>query len=136
MMNLFFRAQNYFKSRSVERDFETDRSRVTAVAAAIDAALHSCEAEHAGLSRRMEDVGTRTAMTVGNDADEYLYRDAADSQALALLETEMVNGELRLKELALTISHFKFLKTALLSRFPDLRPPAAGSPGRDSSQKA
>ena len=126
MINLFLRArtQDFFRSRSVTRDLETDQSRVEAVATAIDDALRSCEAEHAGLSRRMDDVGARTAISAGNDVDEYLSRDEADSRNLALLETEMVNGNLRLKELTLTIGHFKFLKAALLSRFPDAKLPA------------
>lgn len=138
MINLFLRARahNYFKARSVGRDIATDLSRAAAVAAAIDQALHSCEAEHAGLSRRMDDVGARTAIVAGNDVDEYLSRDAADSRALALLETEMVSGDLRLKELALTISHFRFLKTVLSSRFPDLKPPVARSEVRTSNQNA
>lgn len=123
MINLFSRAltQDYFKARSAARDLKTDQSRVEAVAAAIDEALRSSEAEHAGLSRRMEDVGARTAISVGNDVDEYLSRHEADRQNLALLETEMANGNLRLKELALTIGHFRFLKAALLSRFPDAK---------------
>jgi hypothetical protein len=123
MINLFSRVRTPdFRSRSVARDLKTDQARVEAVATAIDDALRSCEAEHAGLSRRMDDVGARTAISAGNDVDEYLTRDEADRQNLALLETEMVNGNLRLKELASTIGHFKFLKAALLSRFPDTSP--------------
>ena len=131
MINLSLRArtQEFFRSRSVARDLATDRARVEAVAAAIDDVLGSCEAEHAGLARRMEDVGARTAITAGNDVDEYLSRDETDRQNLARLETEMVNGNLRLTELTLTIGHFKFLKAALLSRFPDAKPAAARSEG-------
>src|SRR3981189_3043026 len=136
MRNLFFgaRAQNYFKARSVGRDTETDRSRVAPIAAAIDDALQSAEAEHAGLSRRLLDVGARAAMTTGNAVDEYLTREANDERALVVLETEMVNGDRRLKELVLTISHFKFLKAALLSRFPDFKPPVGPSKGKTSNQ--
>ena len=125
MLNLFLRARthHYFKARSIGRDTETDRSRVASIAAAIDDALQSAEAEHAGLSRRMEDVVARAAITTGNGVDEYLTREANDSRTLVVLETEMLNGDRRLKELALMIGHFKFLKTALLSRFPDFKPP-------------
>jgi len=138
MINLFLRARahDYFKARSVARDLKTDQSRVEAVAVAIEGALRSCEAEHAGLSRRMEDVGARTAITAGNDVDEYLSRDATDRRNLALLETEMVNGNLRLKELTLTIGHFKFLKAVLLSRFPDVKLPVARPEGGASIQKS
>jgi hypothetical protein len=36
-----------------------------------------------------------------------------------LLGTDIVNGQRRLSELTVTIGHFQFLKTALVSRFPD-----------------
>ena len=134
MLNLFLRARaaNYFKARSVTRDTETDRSRVASIAAAIDDALKSAEAEHAGLSRRIEDVGARAAITAGNGVDEYLTREANHSQNLVVLETEMVNGDRRLKELALMIGHFKFLKAALLSRFPDFKPQVDAAKGNPS----
>jgi hypothetical protein len=136
MINLFLkeRTQDFFRSRSVTRDLETDQSRVAAVAAAIDDALRSCEAERDGLGRRMDDVGARTAISAGNGVDEYLSRDEADSRNLALLETELVNGNLRLNELTLTIGHFKFLKAALLSRFPDAKAAVAHPEDRASGQ--
>ena len=129
MLNLFLRARahKYFRARSVARDAETDQSRVTPIAAVIDGALKSAEAEHGGLNRRIQDVGARAALTIGNGVDEYLTREPIDRQTLIALETEMVNGDRRLKELALMIGHFKFLKTALLSRFPDFKPPDAPS---------
>lgn len=137
MINLFLRAHkgDYFKARSVARDLKTDQSRIEAVAAAIGDALGSSEAEYAGLSRRMEDVGARAAIVAGNDVDEYLSREPADRRNLALLEAEMVKGNLRLKELALTIGHFKFLKTVLLSRFPDAKLPVTRSEGGASKQR-
>jgi hypothetical protein len=136
MLNLFLRARthNYFKARSIGRDTETDRSRVASIAAAIDDALQSAEAEHAGLSRRMEDVGARAAIAAGNGVDEYLTREANDNRTLVLLETELLNGDRRLKELVLLIGHFKFLKAALLSRFPDSKPLASPSKGTASNQ--
>ena len=123
MLNLFLRARahKYFKARSVARDAEADRSRLAPIAAAIDNALQSAEAEHGGLSRRIQEVETHAVMTVGNDVDEYLTREAIDSRVLDGFETEMVNGNRRLKELALTIGHFKFLRAALASRFPDFK---------------
>ena len=138
MINLSLRArtQEFFRSRSAARDLATDQSRVEAVAAAIDDALRSCEAEHAGLARRMEDVGARTAISAGNEVDEYLSRDETARQNLALLETEMINGNLRLSELTQTIGHFKFLKAALLSRFPDVKLPAASPEDGASGQES
>jgi len=126
MLNLFSRgrARDEFQARSAERDANTDRARVAAVAGALDEALRAAEAEHAGLRRRIEEVVERASIASGNEGDEYLTRDAADSQTLARFEREMANGENRLKDLAEAIGHFKFLKAALLSRFPQLKPTA------------
>jgi hypothetical protein len=56
---------------------------------------------------------------MGNDSDEYLTRDPEDNQCQNLLGTEIANGERRLNELGVTIEHFQFLKTALVTRFPE-----------------
>ncbi len=124
MLNLFSRgrARGEFQARSADRDANTDRARVAAVSAALDEALRAAEAEHAGLSRRIEEVSERAAIASGNEGDEYLTRDAADSETLTRFEREMANGENRLKDLTDAIGHFKFLKAALLSRFPQFKP--------------
>jgi hypothetical protein len=132
MFQLFLRARahNYFKTRlgdqdfkarSADRDAETDRSRVSSILEAIEDALHAAEQEQSGLSRRVEDVLARAAVTMGNGTDEYLEREPLDSHHLDLFSTEIANGQRRLAELATTITHFKFLKAAMLSRFPDYR---------------
>lgn len=118
-------ADHEFKARSADRDAETDRSRVGSILAAIEKALHAAEQEQAGLNQRVEDVLARAAVTLGNGTDEYLERDARDSHHQDLFTIEISNGQRRLKELAEEITHFRFLKTAMLSRFPDFRPPQA-----------
>jgi hypothetical protein len=138
MFQLFLRARahNYFKgrlgdqgfkARSADRDAETDTSRIGSILAAIENALHAAEQEQSGLNRRLEDVLARAAVTFGNASDEYLDREPLDSHHQDLFSIEIVNGQRRLKELASTISHFKFLKAAMLSRFPDFKPPVSGS---------
>src|SRR6202035_5084229 len=133
MIHLFLRARahNYlqgrlgyraFKTRSADRDAETDRSRVNSILEAIENALQAAEQEQSGLSRRVEDVLARAAVTLGNDTDEYLDREPLNSHHQDLFSIEISNGERRLKELANSIPHFKFLKTAMLSRFPDFKP--------------
>src|SRR3979490_43816 len=118
MFQLFLRARahNYvkprlggqeFKARSADRDAETDRSRVSSILEAVEDALHAAEQEQSGLGRRAEGV---------------LARDPLDSHHQDLFSAEIANGQRRLKELATTITHFKFLKAAMLSRFPDYRP--------------
>ncbi|MCA6125496.1 hypothetical protein J6500_26895 [Bradyrhizobium sp. WSM 1704] len=111
-----------FKARSPERDAETDRQRVASIVAAIDGALEAAESEQAGLSRRVEDVLARAAVTLGNGTDEYLEREALDNYHQDLFDKEILNGQRRLKELANEIAHFKFMKAAVLSRFPDFKP--------------
>jgi hypothetical protein len=137
MFQLFLRtrASNYLKSRlgdqnfrarSADRDAETDRSRVSSILEAIEHALHAAELEQSGLNRRVEDVLARAAVTVGNGTDEYLEREPLDSHHQNLFSTEISNGQRRLKELATSITHFKFLRTAILSRFPDFKPTVSG----------
>jgi len=133
MFQLFWRPRghNYFKirlgdrdfrARSIDRDANTDRSRVNSILEAIENALSAAEHERSGLNRRVEDALARAAVTIGNGTDEYLERDALDSHHQDLFSTEISNGQRRLKELATEITHFKFLKAAALSRFPDFKP--------------
>jgi hypothetical protein len=139
MFQLFLRArvQNFimarlgddgFKARSPERDAETDMSRVGSIVTAIETALHAAENEQSGLSRRVDDVLARAAVTFGNGTDEYLEREALDNHHQDLFDAEIINGQRRLKELASEIAHFRFMKAAVLSRFPDYKaPPALGN---------
>ena len=136
MVQLFWRprAHNYFRTRPGDRDFRTrsidrdsnvDRSRVNSILEAIENALNAAEQERSGLSRRVEDALARAAVTMGNGTDEYLERDAIDSHHQDLFGSEIANGQRRLKELASEITHFKFLKAAALTRFPDFKPPSS-----------
>jgi hypothetical protein len=110
-----------FKARSAERDAETDRERMGAVLAAIEGALQASEAEHAGMSRRIDDVLARAAVTGGAATDEYLDREPHLSQHQALFDAEIANGQRRLGELSRTIDHLRLMRAALLSRLPDLK---------------
>ncbi|MCA6110243.1 hypothetical protein [Bradyrhizobium cenepequi] len=137
MFQLFLRsrAQNFikarlgidegFRARSPERDAETDRLRVGSIVAAIDEALEAAESEQRGLSRRVDDVLARAAVTLGNGTDEYLEREPLDNYHQDLFDAEIANGQRRLTELATAIAHFKFMKAAVLSRFPDYKPSAS-----------
>src|SRR5437763_17214550 len=118
MFQLFLRARAHkyfggrannsdFKARSAERDAETDRSRVESVLLAVETALAAAEAEQSGLSRRVEDVLARAAVTIGNNSDEYLTREPLDNHHQDLFGIEISNGQRRLRELSLAISHFR-----------------------------
>lgn len=121
MFQLFSKArtQNYFKMRSAARDTESDRARVTSIFRSIESALEGAKAEQAGLKSRIDDALARAAVTLGNDSDEYLTRDPEDNRYQNLLGTEIADGQRRLHELGVTIGHIRFLKTALVTRFPD-----------------
>lgn len=110
-----------FRARSIERDEETDRQRISGIFAAIEAALSEAEREQAGLSRRVDDVLARASVTFGNGTDEYLDREELDNHHHDLFDIEIENGQRRLRQLATSISHLKFLKTVLLTRFPDFK---------------
>jgi hypothetical protein len=137
MFQLFLRARTHnflrdrlggeqvFRARSPERDAETDRTRIEAIMTAIEEALHAAEREQSGLNRRVEDVLARAAVTSGNGDDEYLEREPLDSHHQTLFDNEILNGQRRLKQLGSSIAHFKFLKAAMLSRFPEFRPPGS-----------
>jgi hypothetical protein len=111
-----------FKARSADRDAETDRLRVNAILEAIQNELDAAEREQTGLSRRVEDVLARAAVTLGNGTDEYLERESLDSHHQDLFGIEIANGQRRLQELAITIAHFRFLKAATSGRFQDHKP--------------
>ena len=134
MFQLFLRARAHnllgdrlgdkrFKARSVERDAETDRTRIASIMTAIETALQEAEREQAGLNRRVDDGLARAAVTFGNGTDEYLEREPLDNHHQDLFAVDISNGQRRLKELAATISHLKFVKATILTRFPDFRPP-------------
>jgi hypothetical protein len=69
------------------------------LSASIESALSGAEAEQAGLTRRVDDVLARAAVTFGNGDDEYLTREKLDSDHLDLFETEISNGQRRLRDL-------------------------------------
>ncbi|MBR0715867.1 hypothetical protein [Bradyrhizobium liaoningense] len=121
------RSEERFKARSAERDAETDHTRIGSIMAAIDAAIQEAEKEQAGLNRRVDDALARASVTFGNGTDEYLEREALDNYHQDLFAADISNGQRRLKELASTISHLKFVKAAMLTRFPDFRPPQLSS---------
>jgi hypothetical protein len=114
-----------FKVRSPKRDEDTDRERIEIVMNAIETALQAAENEQKGLSQRVDNVLARAAVTLGNASDEYLDREPLDNHHQDLFGEEISNGQKRLKSLAVAITHFKFLRAAVLSRFPDYKLPSA-----------
>ena len=123
LVNLFRRsgANGPFRTRAPGRDQELDNQLVSQVAAAIDEALQKVEGQRDGLKRRLDDVIARAAIVGGNDLDDFLTRDETRSTLLAASDREIARGQARLKTLDEQLSHFRFLRTALRSRFPDFK---------------
>jgi hypothetical protein len=113
------RSKGPFQARSSERDSSTDDEAVRSVARAMDLALQKMDAERAGLKRRIDDVLSRAAIVGGNDVDEYLTRSDDRSKMLSESDAEIRRGQARLDVLDQNITHFKFLRAALQTRFPD-----------------
>ncbi|MCX7319884.1 MAG: hypothetical protein NT113_10455 [Hyphomicrobiales bacterium] len=115
-----------FRARSPERDAETDRERLDAVMGAIDHALDSAQAEHEGLIKRVDDVLARSAVTFGNGDDEYLTRETLDSHHLDLFESEIQNGQRRIRELKSIIAQYRTVRETLVAQFPHSNPRPKG----------
>ncbi len=120
MLNQIFRSRRReFQVRSEERDLEVDRASVLSIDRAVNEALERAVAERTGLGQRIDDVLARAAIAAGNEVDEYLSRSPEDNKLLGASEDEIRRGQKRLAALDQNIAHFKFLKTALQTRFPD-----------------
>jgi hypothetical protein len=138
MFQLFLRARVHnllrnqsnnreFKTRSADRDAETDRVRIASIMSAIQTVLDDAEKEKAGLGQRVGDALALAAVTMGAATDEYLEREPLNDHHQSLFNLEIKNGERRLSELATMISHLKFIKAAMLTRFPDYKPQVLSS---------
>jgi hypothetical protein len=112
------RSREGFQTRSTERDSNTDQEAVRSIAIALDTALQNADAERSGLKRRIDDVISRAAIVGGNDVDEYLTRTDDRAKMLSDSDAEIRRGQDRLNVLDQNISHFKFLRAALQTRFP------------------
>ena len=108
-----------FHARSPERDKETDLMNIARVTKALDQAIENCAAEREGLGRRLADVTSRAAIVAGNDSNEYLERERADSDELSALDSEVKNAQRRLDELSFNIAQFEHLREELKSRFSE-----------------
>lgn len=109
-----------FRTRSAERDKESDQMNIARVTRAIDQAIETFETERDGLGRRLADVTSRAAIFAGNGSDDYHEREAAVSDRLKVLDSEVKNAQRRLDQLAFNIAQFEQVREDLRSRFPDL----------------
>lgn len=115
------RSKEGFQARSPERDAGTDHDAVRSVAAAIDLVLERAEAERTGLKNRLDNVLSVAAIVGGNDIDDFLTRTEDRSEMLNESDAEIRRGQERLRVIEQNITHFKFLRAALQTRFPDCK---------------
>jgi hypothetical protein len=107
--------------RSVDRDAETDYSRVEPIFRSMGQALKAAEAEYSGLHKRIQDVLAQASISYGNGSDEYLDRDPADTHLLNLFDREILRGQRRLEELSQQVKNLKVLEAALMTEVPDFK---------------
>jgi hypothetical protein len=117
----------------VDRDAETDRSRIESIISAIEAVLVATEAEQFGLAQRVQDILARASVTFGNDTHEYLTREPLDDDHQRLFSAEILNGQRRLNELSLMITHVTFLKAAARSWLSDFKLSSTDQLDRDKA---
>src|ERR1700757_3737322 len=115
------RSKEGFQARSPERDADTDNEAVRSVASAIDQVLARAEGGRAGIKNRIDNVLSVAAIVGGNDIDDYLTRTEDRSQMLRESDAEIRRGQDRLRVIEQNISHYKFLRAALQTRFPDCK---------------
>jgi len=67
----------------------------------------------------MDDVIARAAVIGGNDTNDYLTRSDDLSEMLSNSDAEIERGQEQSITIEKNISHFRFQKTVLQSRFPN-----------------
>ncbi len=120
MLVEFFKSRTEpFRTRSGDRDRQTDAARIAKIMEAIDEALSGSQAERGGLDRRLGDVLARAAISGGNGDDEHLTRDSAAIDRLKAFDAEIRGAQQRLENLDHSIAQFEALKREVASRFPE-----------------
>jgi hypothetical protein len=121
IMQLFRRQlSGEFRTRSPDRDRQTDLATLGGVGKAIDDALAALQAESEGLSRRLNDARERASLAAGNDYDEYLTREPSKLTGLRRYEDEMRQATSRLQALDEDIANLRFVRATFHTRFSKL----------------
>ncbi len=108
-----------FRTRSAERDTESDATIIESVGTAIRDALAAFEKQREGLGRRVSEAQMLASVTVGTATDEYVTREPTQASGLASYEAEMQRGRERVMTLESHINNLKFLRAAFATRFSD-----------------
>jgi hypothetical protein len=121
MLKRLFRSHlsDGFRTRSPDRDTETDASRIGRIGTAITDVLTAFEGERDGLNQRIAEAQMLASVTVGTATDEYVTREPGRAEGLASYEAEMRRGRERLFQLENHISNLKFMRAAFVTRFSE-----------------
>lgn len=90
------------------------------IATALSLAQEQAEAERAGLDTRLTDLVSRAALAGGNDLDDCLTRSDLCSRMLSESDADIRRGQKRLEILEQHISDFRYLRSELQERFPEM----------------
>lgn len=121
MFSRFFPlSRSAFRARSSERDRRNDEQALLSIATALGLAQKKAEAERAGLDARITDLVSRAALAGGNDLDDCLTRSDLCALMLSESDAEIRRGQKRVKILEKHISDFRYFKSELRERFPEM----------------
>src|SRR5688572_26390492 len=91
-MNFFLSGKKEFRTRSPERDRESDRSILAPVGVAVEHALAVLRSQHDGLEGRIRDATAFAALAAGNDVYENETREQGHTDTLRRFELELANA--------------------------------------------
>ena len=114
-----FRSSDQFRTRSSERDADTDAAFIKSIGSSIANALAAFEKERHGLAHRISEAQMLASVTVGTGTDEYITREPTKDAGLASYESEMRRGRERLMKLESHITNLKFMRAAFATRFSE-----------------
>lgn len=109
-----------FRVRSPERDAESDRDRVAAIAKVIAQISEDVSRERSKLSERLQIATDQAALLVGTDDLEYLDRDEASEKALQDSEFQMRRANARLVQLRAFAAKLESIATSVDELTADL----------------
>lgn len=86
-----------FRTRSPDRDRQTNATRFASVSSAIGTAIAEAERERDGLRRRIDEYDS-TAVAIMDDSADFAGRAAEDEDAISAAEKRAGAGRLRLTQ--------------------------------------
>jgi len=101
-----------FRTRSPERDRETDAARLRRMQYVLDQTVSEMGRELAGLQRRIDDSMNR-AVAVMDDSGDYTERDPKDEKLITDYESQVSAGQKRIAHLNRQLAVYQSIGEAL-----------------------